>query len=288
MEIASKGECNCFPSHVYHNQEAVALFMTSERSETSEKNADGYYIYGIIAENLRREFGPIGIGGRGDLVYTLPYQGLAAIISRSPVIKYPVTRENSMAHIKVLEKAMEEYTVLPVRFCTIAEKEKIILENVLKTRYQEFIDLLREMRGKIELGVRTLWTDLDAIFNELTEENKDIKALKEDLLSERNEQRQYAGKIKIGQMVQKALEGKKKREAKELLEALRPLSLDYKENRIYGDMNLVNAAFLVTKEKEREFDQKVRELEKIYGERKKIKYVGPVVPYNFVEVVIRW
>jgi hypothetical protein len=193
-----------------------------------------------------------------------------------------------MAHIKVLEKAMEEYTVLPVRFCTIAEKEKIILENVLKTRYQEFIDLLREMRGKIELGVRTLWTDLDAIFNELTEENKDIKALKEDLLSERNEQRQYAGKIKIGQMVQKALEGKKKREAKELLEALRPLSLDYKENRIYGDMNLVNAAFLVTKEKEREFDQKVRELEKIYGERKKIKYVGPVVPYNFVEVVIRW
>jgi len=288
MGIASKGGYNCSPSHTYHDQEAIALFMASERSETSEKKADGYYIYGVIAESSRRQFGPIGIGGKGDLVYTLPYQELAAIISRSPVVKYPVTRENSMAHIKVLEKAMEEYTVLPVRFCTIADKEEIILENVLKTRYQEFIDLSREMQGKIELGVRTLWTDLDAIFHELTEENKDIKALKKDLLSEMNEQRQYAGKIKIGQMVQRALEDKKKREAKELLEALRPLSLDCKENRIYGDMNLVNAAFLVTKEKEREFDQKVRELERIYGERKKIKYVGPVVPYNFVEVVIRW
>lgn len=73
-----------------------------------------------------------------------------------------------------------------------------------------------------------------------------------------------------------------------MLEALRPFSLDCKENWIYGDMNLVNAAFLVTKEQEREFDQKVRELEEMYGERKKIKYVGPVVPYNFVEVVIRW
>ena len=183
---------------------------------------------------------------------------------------------------------MEEYTVLPVRFCTIAENEEMIIEKILKTRYQELIGLLREMEGKVELGVRALWTDLQVIFAEVVEENKDIKEIKEALLRERNEQRKYAGKIKIGQLVQKALEGKKKREAEELLEALRPLSLDYKENRIYGDMNLVNAAFLVTKEREKEFDHKMQELEKAYGERKKLKYIGPVAPYNFVEVVVNW
>jgi Gas vesicle synthesis protein GvpL/GvpF len=250
--------------------------------------SEGYYLYGIIGASQRREFGPIGIGGGGNVVYTLPYQNLAAIVSRSPLVKYAVTREHSMAHIKVLEKAMEEYTVLPVRYCTIAEEEEIIIEKVLKARYQEFIDLLQDMQDKMELGVRARWSNLDVIFAEVVEENAEIKAIKEALLGDMNEQRKYAGKIKIGQLVQKALEAKKKKEAEELFTALKPLSLDYKENPIYGDMNLVNAAFLINKEREKEFDRKMQELEKEYGERKKLKYIGPIAPYNFVEVVVNW
>jgi Gas vesicle synthesis protein GvpL/GvpF len=88
--------------------------------------------------------------------------------------------------------------------------------------------------------------------------------------------------------VQKALKEKQKREAGELLDALRPLSLDCKENQIYGDMNLVNAAFLIERTREKEFDRKVQELDEAYGERKKIKYVGPMVPYNFVEIVVNF
>lgn len=249
---------------------------------------EGLYIYGIINTDQRREFGPIGIGGRGDVVYTLPYQHLAAIVSRSPIVKYPVTRDNSLAHARVLEKAMEEYTVLPVRFCTIAENEQTILEKVLQPRYQELMNLVKEMEGKVELGVRALWTDLAAIFAEVVEENKDIKAIKETLLTEKNEQRKYAGTVKVGQLVQKALAEKKQKEARELLETLKPLSLACKENQIYGDMNLINAAFLVTREKEQAFDLKMQELECAYGTRKKLKYIGPVAPYNFVEVVVNW
>jgi hypothetical protein len=250
--------------------------------------SEGRYIYGIVAAKHRQEFGLIGIGGRGDVVYTLPYRDLAAIISGSPIVKYAVTRENMMAHAKVLEKAAEKYTILPVRFCTIATDEEVIVEKVLKVRYQEFLTLLREMEGKIELGVRARWIDLNAIFAEVVEENKAIKALKEAMLSERNEQRKYANTIKIGQLVQKALMEKRKKEAKELLEALRPLSLDWKENQLYGDMNLVNAAFLVAKEKECDFDQKMDELEQEYRGRKQLKYTASRVPYNFVEVEISW
>lgn len=249
---------------------------------------EGYYIYGILATDQRREFGSIGIGGRGDVVYTLPYRDVAAIVSRSPIVKYAVTRENSIAHARVVEMAMQKYTILPVRFCTIAEEEETIVEKVLKARYQEFIDLLGEMEGKIELSVRALWTNLDAIFVEVVEENKEIQSIKETLLREKNRQKQYAGKIKIGQLVQKALEDKRKREVGELLESLKPFSLDCKENRIYGDMNIVNAAFLVSKEQEGEFDHMMQQLEKVYGDRKKLKYTGPVAPYNFVEVVVNW
>src|SRR5260370_32584679 len=127
----------------------------------NSEHKEGKYIYGIISTNQRQEFGPIGIGGKGDVVYTPPYENLAAVISSSPIVKYAVTREDTMAHIKVLEKVMEEYTVLPVRFGTIANSEDAIIEKLLKERHQEFVDLLKEMEGKIELGVRDRWTNLD-------------------------------------------------------------------------------------------------------------------------------
>jgi Gas vesicle synthesis protein GvpL/GvpF len=249
---------------------------------------EGRYIYGIIGANHRQEFGPIGIGGRGDVVYTLPYQDVAAIISCSPIVKYPVSRENTITHAKVLEKVVEKYTVLPVRFCTISENEEVIVEKLLKARYQEFIDLLRTMYNKVELGLRARWKDLNAIFAEIAEKNKAIKTLKAEILSETNEQRKYANSIKVGELVQKALAEKRKREAEELLEALRPLSLDCKEMQFYGDMNIVNAAFLVEREKEQYFDQKVNELESYHNSRKQLKYTSSIVPYNFVNIVVHW
>lgn len=249
-------------------------------------NEEGRYIYGITTINQRQEVGPIGIGKKSKIVYTLPYQDISAIISNSPIVKYPVSRDNTVAHAAVLEKVGKEHTVLPVRFCTIAESEEAIIERALKDRYQEFYDLLKEMTGKIELGVRARWIDLNAIFAEIVEENSNIKELKEASLNEKDTQKAYASKIKVGQLVQEALTEKRKGEAKELLDALRPLSLDCKENSFYGDMNILNAAFLVAKEKERDFDQKMDELDVKYRGRTKLKYISSIVPYNFVEIVI--
>jgi hypothetical protein len=249
---------------------------------------EGRYIYGIIDSGQKQEFGSIGIGGRGDVVYTLPYQRIAAVISRSPLMKYQVTREYTVAHAKALEAAVETHTVLPVRFCTIAANEDLIIEKVLKPRYQEFRGLLKEMQDKKELGLRARWNDVNAIFAEIAEENREIKQLKQSLLKEKNEQKNHAGRIQIGELVQDALGAKKRKEANELIQELKPLCFEYKELLIYGDMNIMNVAFLIAKEKEHEFDQKVNKLESIHRERKQLKYTNSIIPYNFVEIVIHW
>ena len=249
---------------------------------------EGKYIYAIIETDEPREFTAPGIGGMGNRVYTTHSNGLAAVVSSSPMVKYPVSRDNTMAHQKVLEEVMKGFTVLPVRYCTIAEDEEKIKQKLLKARSREFKDLLAEMKGKVELGVRAFWTDMNAIFTETIEENPPIRQLKDLLVQETNIQRQYAGKIKIGQMVQKALEEKKKTEAQELLVALKPLSVDLRERKVYGDQNIFNTAFLVEKTKDREFDEKINELEKKLGQRTKLKYFGPIPPCNFVEVAVVW
>lgn len=249
---------------------------------------EGQYIYAIIEADELQEFSVLGIGDRGDKIYTVHLNGLAAVVSSSPIVKYPVSRDNTMAHQQVLEEIMKQFTLLPVRYCTIAEKEEDIKEKVLKARYKEFKDLLGEMKDKIELGVRAIWTNMEQIFGEVIEENKDIGQLKEKTAKETSLSQRHAGMMKTGEMVQAALEKKKEKEAQELLAALKPLSVDAKVNKVYGDRNISNIAFLVKKAKEEEFDEKINELEKKLGERTKLEYFGPVPPYNFVEVVVTW
>lgn len=256
----------------------------------SAKNMDneGKYIYAIIKAKEPPQFAVTGIGGRADKVYTIHYDGLDAVVSSSPIVKYPVSREHTIAHQKVLEEVMKNFTLLPVRFCTIAEKEEDIKRKVLKARSAEFENLLSEMKDKVELGVRAFWTNMQEVFAEIVAENQVITQLKTRVEQEKSEQKAYAGKIKIGEMIKAALEEKKKREQEALMKALENLAEDFRQNRVLGDRNILNTAFLVKKEREKDFDQKINELEKQLGERTRLKYFGPVPPYNFVEVIVRW
>jgi hypothetical protein len=59
-------------------------------------------------------------------------------------------------------------------------------------------------------------------------------------------------------------------------------------NPTIADHMVVNAAFLITRARETEFDAAIRALDAEMGRRLLIKCVGPVAPYNFVNVTMRW
>jgi len=137
---------------------------------------EGKYIYGIIGTNKGRNFGPIGIGERGDIVSTIGYEELSAVISNSPLDKYVVNKENLIAHEKVMEEVMKNYTVLPMRFCTVASSAEEV-RNLLRKRYLELKSLLKDMDNKIELGVKAYWKEMKVIFQELADEDQKNKNL---------------------------------------------------------------------------------------------------------------
>ena len=68
----------------------------------------GIYVYSIIECAQPRTFGRLGIGGRGDDVYTVHYKDMAAVVSRTPLVVYDPTRENVLAHEHVNEVIIEE------------------------------------------------------------------------------------------------------------------------------------------------------------------------------------
>ncbi|NQT30586.1 MAG: GvpL/GvpF family gas vesicle protein [Candidatus Saganbacteria bacterium] len=254
-------------------------------------NAEGKYIYCIVRVGEEKNFGPVGIGGRGDEVATVCEGNLGVVVSSSPVIKYSISRENTLAHQLVMEKVMGNYPILPVRFSTIAEAkngtgpEDRIKEKVLKARYSEFEELLAKMGDKVELGVKALWTDMNQIYMEIVKENSEIRRLREKIAGKPPLKTQ-PDRINLGEMVKSALDAKREREKEEIFGFLKELSFDSKENKIFGDNMILNVAFLVEKVKEKEFDYAVSELGSKYSGRTKIKYVGPIPPCNFVELVV--
>ena len=244
---------------------------------------EGKYLYGIIGTNEGRNFGPIGLGGQ--TVVSIAYRDLSAVISNAPLAKYVVSKDNLLAHARVVEHAMKEFTVLPVRFCTVAANAEEI-RRLLERRYKELKHLLRDLDGKVELGVKALWADMTLIFREIVDENEEIKRLKAQI-DERSSRQTHSQRIAIGEMVQAALEAKKEREGEDLLNGMKRISVDYRLNKTIGDKMLLNAAFLVDRAREKEFDDLMERLDRRFRERIKFAYVGPVPPYNFVNLTLK-
>ena len=250
-----------------------------------EIQKEGKYIYGIIRHSGPLDFGPIGMGNRADLVYGVGFNGITAIVSNSPVIVYEARRVNMIAHEKVLEEVMKQFTVLPVRFSTISEYDDDSgILKILEKDYKKFDDLLTRMDGKKELGLK-IFAHESAIYENIIEKYDEIRILRGKLMNLPADKTHYQ-RMKIGEMVAGALKKETSDYKNTILDLLRPLTDDVKINDNYGDMMILNAAFLIKTSMEPDFDKAVMDLDAKLGGFMTFKYVGTLPPYNFVNLVI--
>jgi len=246
---------------------------------------EGKYVYCIIRSLEPRQFTTLGIGERGDIVHTVHFVSLAAVVSDSPIVEYESSRRNMMAHTRVLEEVMQEFTILPVRFGTVAPSAEAV-QRVLKRRSSEFHDLLVEMEGRVELGLKAFWYE-NVIFQEIVEENPPIRRLRDSLMGRLTEETYYE-RIRLGEMIENAMWKKRDGDAEKILTPLRPLVYKTRAAKVITDRMVLNAAFLVEDARQAEFDAVVDRLDEEMGKRLIFKYVGPVPPYNFVNIVVTW
>lgn len=256
--------------------------------------SQGKYLYCVIRCPQERAFaGAAPLGGGEAPVHTVSWDGLAAVVSDSPPGGCEATRVQLLAHQRVVERVMAEFTLLPVRFGTItgtgtgtpAPIQNI--QRLLERRAPEFQRLLADMDGRVELGLKARWRDDKAIWEEILTEQPPLRRLRDSLRDQPPEVVRVEGRA-LGERLKQALEEKKAREAAGLLDTLRPLAERVRENPPLGDAMVLNAAFLVAKSQEPAFDQEVERLSQALGQRLSFKYVGPVPPYNFVNLVVNW
>lgn len=249
-----------------------------------EQVPEGKYVYCIIETSEPRSFGPMGIGARGDEVYTVRHKGLAAVVSNTPLVVYDPTRENVFAHEQVNETVMREFTVLPMAFGALFRTEDDIVELIRGT-YDALRDVLAKMEGKVEFGLKVNW-DRDKVTSELEEKDDEIRHLKEQITS-RTTGSTYFARMQLGRLIETALTDQADAYIREVYSQLRDVAVASRANKPIGDRMIMNAAFLIERDREAEFDLNVKEIASKYEGVLSFKYTGPWPPYNFVHIRLK-
>jgi hypothetical protein len=93
--------------------------------------------------------------------------------------------------------------------------------------------------------------------------------------------------MQLGRLVESALSEKADAYVHEVYAALRDVAVASRANKPIGDKMIMNAAFLVERDREGEFDQVVKEVAGKYEGKLSFKYSGPWPPYNFVHIRLK-
>jgi hypothetical protein len=245
---------------------------------------DGRYVYGIIRSEEPKSFGKIGIGGRGDEVFTVHYKEFAAVVSKCALVIYDPTRENALAHEHVNEIVMKEYTVLPMSFGTVFRTEADI-RTFLQGTYPALVDVLDKMEGKIEFGLKVNW-NRDEVIREIEQSHEEVRRIKREI-DEGQASANYFSRMQIGRVIESALQEKADKLVKEIYATLRDAAVASRSNKPIGDRMILNAAFLVDRDNTDLFDQRISAIARKYENQLSFLYTGPWPPYNFVNIRLK-
>jgi hypothetical protein len=242
----------------------------------------GRYVYCVIPAQRELEFGPIGIGDEPAEVYTVNYKDVAAVTSATRLGVYDPTRENVLAHERVNESVMRDFTVIPMSFGTVFKTDQDIVE-LLRTAYDAFRDVLEKMKNKLEFGLKVLW-EPDAVISDIEKDHDDLRLLRQEISSQ--EGSTYFARMQYGRLVDSLLQERSEAVAGVILAGLRDVAVASRINKPIGEKMILNAAFLVAREAEDDFDDRVRAIGARY-EHLTFKYTGPWPPYNFVNIRLK-
>lgn len=251
------------------------------------------YLYCVIPSNKPQTFDVPGIaapaGGQGGQVYTVPYQDISLVVSDNDPIPFTSIGKEELLnlllkHQSTVEKIMQEYSVIPIKFGTFLDGEKETQKIVAKG-YPLFKESLQALNGKIELNLAAIWANLKEILKEIGE-TEEIQRLKDAIFQAPLSERVQSG-IELGKMVKNLLDQKRDEITEAVIAVLREKTLALSKQAVLNDDMIANVAFLIDKDKKEEFEQALDELDKKYEGKINFKLVGPLPPYSFATFEIK-
>jgi hypothetical protein len=243
------------------------------------------YVYGLIRAEDQQPIAAPGLGDPSQPVTIIGSGGIAAVVSATDQTEMMPTRRQMLAHTKVLEAAMADRPVLPMRFGVIVPSPAALL-RVIVPRSQELRALLDRIDGRIEVALKASWNE-QVMWREVAAEHPQLAA-NGRALKTRGEQQTYYDRIELGRAIGTALEEKRADARRRLLESVAPFAVEVKDMALLDDAMFAHFALLVEKTSEPALYQTVQALEQSQTSGLTFRYVAPIPPYNFVTLNLDW
>jgi hypothetical protein len=247
----------------------------------SSESKQGNWVYGIVPAGSSLD----EVDRRAEQlpeVWLVEVGDLAALVSDVPADDARATRDQALAHARVLEAAVEDAPVVPFRFGIVVPGDQEVDTDLLEGRRDEFAQLLEKVEGRVQMTLKVYYHE-EALLSEIIESEPDIARLRE-ATRQGPEEATYNERVRLGELVSTAIEQRRERDSADILERLKPLAVAAIVEGVEKELMVLNAPFLVERGRLEEFEDAVEELAQERLERMRFKLLGPMPAYHFIDV----
>lgn len=271
-----------------------------ERAASSAEapSRHGLWAYCVLAggEPLPHDVTGVSDGGNLERVEA---RGLAAVVSRVPLSEFGAgpLRENlndldwlervARGHEGVLERLLDAGTIVPLRLCTIYEREESV-RDMLEREHDSLTRALEALAGRQEWGVKLI-ADGERLADEARSRSGEAATLEAEL-----DARTGGGAYMLRRRLERHVRDAADSLGAELAEQVHARLQDWADGAVvlppqnpelsgHQGRMLLNAAYLVEAARVDELRGLVGELEDRHGKLGvRIELTGPWPPYNFL------
>ena len=254
--------------------------MIRDGAPPARETATSVYVYAVAREASPGEL----VGVRETPVRVVEAAGLAAVIGDVPEHWRSAGRADLEAHDRVLSELIGGTTVVPMRFGIVMASDAEVCERLLERHASQLSELLDRLDGRVQMSVKAYYVD-EAPLRQVLERHPELKRRSDELeglpVAATQQER-----IALGRDVAGAVEEQRELDERALVEPLAAVADELRIDPIKSERQAVSVQLLVDTERRAELGAVVDELTRDHAGRFAFRYVGPLPPYSFSDLVL--
>jgi hypothetical protein len=245
----------------------------------NDQQRENTWVYGVCPAGAKLE----ELERRSDRlpadVRVVEFGDLGAIVGDAPGYTAKATRDQALAHARVLEVAVLDAPVVPFRFGTVLTDGSVGTE-LLGAWHDELAQLLESVKDHVQFTLKATYHE-DVVIREIVKSHPKIAQLREQTRG-RDEITTRDRRVRLGELVSIALEQLRQRDAGAIVERLKPFSVASQVAPLENEFMALNAPFLVQRRRMREFEEAAAIAADEQAERMRLTLHGPMPAFDFI------
>ena len=247
--------------------------------QPSEQEPSGCYVYGIVPADVEPAADVAGVGDPPARVQLVRQGSLAALVSEVDLTRRLGTPEDLRAHAQILDAAVIEVPVLPLRFGTVMGSKDAVAAGLLAVYQEAFAAALKQVDGRAQYMVKGRYVE-QAVLAEVLAEIPEAARLRQHI-QDKDPNATRNARIRLGLIISNAISAKRAADTRALSEVVGPHCVASVVREPTHELDAVHLALLAEITRQDDLDQALSDLASDWAGRIEIRLLGPHAPYDF-------